>query len=93
MNSKGRRPPNLAGPRHRTISGDDFGTHQLPETYAQVLKGNKSSRQSDNENMSSDLSQGEKLIKMYVTIFINSSYSLTKHSYFYAFNVSGLSPK
>ena len=27
MNSKGRKsPPNLAGPRHRTIAGDDRGT-------------------------------------------------------------------
>ena len=86
-------PSNLAGPRHHTIAGDDCGTHQLPETYAQVLKGNKSSRQSNNENTSSDLSQGEKLINMNVTIFINSSYSLTRHSYFYAFNVSGLSQK
>ena len=80
-------------PRHRTIAGDDRGTHQLPEMYA-VLKGIKSSRQSNNENKTSlYLSQGEKLINMYVTIFINSSYSPTKHSYFYAFNVIGLSQK
>ena len=26
MNSKGRRPPNLAGPQHCTIAGDDCGT-------------------------------------------------------------------